>query len=288
MTKASGRTTRISGIVSLDLAGTRVSFVPDGAIQVRARGLFPGSGPGDWSASPGYVDEHGCLTAGHGGLLVECGDRALLIDAGYGPHTAQLPQDSPVFVSMQGGALMAGLQKLGRDPSTIEAVAITHLQVEHIGWASHPAAGSQPEFPNARVLISEPEWSSRQAHIGVTTTMLETLQPRVLTAADGQEVFPGVRAVLLPGHTPGHTGYEITSGETRLLAFGDAMHSAIQVNHPDWTPARESDPELAKHSRRRVIGRLLEPDTIGFGVHFTDVFGRLRESAGWRAWEPAQ
>src|SRR5271154_3098161 len=266
--KTSGQMRRVSGIVSLNIGDIKVSFVPDGAIKVRARGLFPGSNEGDWAANPEYVDQHGCLTAGHGGLLVERGDRALLIDAGYGPHTAQIPRGSPVFVSMQGGALIEGLEKLGRDPDTIEAVAITHLHVEHIGWVSHPAPGSQPAFRNARVLISEPEWSNRQAHLGVTTTMLETLQPRGLTFADGQEIFPGVHAVLLPGHTPGHTGYEIISGKTRLLAFGDVMPSAVQVNQTHWTAAGEFDPEQSGRSRRRVIDRLLEPDTIGFGIHF--------------------
>jgi glyoxylase-like metal-dependent hydrolase (beta-lactamase superfamily II) len=289
MTNTAERMRRVSGLRSLMVGELKVSFVPDGAIKVRARGLLPSSGEDDWAANPEYLDEHACLTAGHGGLLVEHGDRALLIDAGYGPSTAQLPQDSPVFVSMYGGALLDGLAQLGRDPDTIEAVAVTHLHVEHIGWACHRPDDGRPAFHRAEVLISEPEWSARQPHLGVTETMLDTLEPRVRAITDGQEIFPGVRAVVLPGHTPGHTAYEITSGNARLLAFGDAMHSAIQITHPDWTAVREPDPESSRRSRRWVISQLGRPGTLGFGIHFADaVFGRPVTSLGRQVWQPLE
>lgn len=54
--KTSGQMRRVSGIVSLNIGDIKVSFVPDGAIKVRARGLFPGSNEDDWAANPEYVD----------------------------------------------------------------------------------------------------------------------------------------------------------------------------------------------------------------------------------------
>jgi hypothetical protein len=50
--KTSDQMRRVSGIVSLNIGDIKVSFVPDGAIKVRARGLFPGSNEGDWAANP--------------------------------------------------------------------------------------------------------------------------------------------------------------------------------------------------------------------------------------------
>jgi hypothetical protein len=46
--KTSDQMRRVSGTVSLNIGDIKVSFVPDGAIKIRARGLFPGSNEGDW------------------------------------------------------------------------------------------------------------------------------------------------------------------------------------------------------------------------------------------------
>jgi glyoxylase-like metal-dependent hydrolase (beta-lactamase superfamily II) len=90
-----------------------------------------------------------------------------------------------------------------------------------------------------------------------------------------------------PGHTPGHTAYVIGSGDLRLIAFGDAMHSPIQVDHPEWSAAPDHDPKQAEDSRRRLIAEMSEPHTIGFGGHFADViFGRVDPHAEGPAWQP--
>jgi glyoxylase-like metal-dependent hydrolase (beta-lactamase superfamily II) len=40
-------------------------------------------------------------------------------------------------------------------------------------------------------------------------------------AGDDEEIFPGVRTVVTPGHSPGHTSYVITSSTgKRLIALG--------------------------------------------------------------------
>ena len=89
------------------------------------------------------------------------------------------------------------------------------------------------------------------------------------------------------GHTPGHAEYVITSGGQRLIAFGDAVHSPIQVEHPEWSLALDHDPVRAADQRRRLVAELAQPDTIGFGVHFADVvFGHVRRSGAGAAWRP--
>ncbi|MFM9443677.1 MBL fold metallo-hydrolase [Streptomyces acidiscabies] len=161
---------------------------------------------------------------GVGGLLVERDGRALLIDAGAGPLT----MDTGYGV-LTGGALLESLAALGRAPEGIEAVAVTHLHVDHIGWADHPA------FAHARVLVAVSEWTRRQDPLGA-------LEPRVCTVTDGEEVFPGVRATLAPGHTAGHTAYVIEAGGQRVIGFGvhfaDVVFGRVTVDngHPVWHP----------------------------------------------------
>jgi glyoxylase-like metal-dependent hydrolase (beta-lactamase superfamily II) len=105
---------------------------------------------------------------------------------------------------------------------------------------------------------------------------------------DGQEIFPGVHALLAPGHTPGHTAYVITSPAGRLIALGDAFHTPAQLPHPEWPSLPDVDSAAVIASRRRLIAELEQPGTVGFACHFGDqAFGRVvRDSAGLPSWEP--
>ncbi|MFF1821572.1 MBL fold metallo-hydrolase [Kribbella sp. NPDC058245] len=259
---------------SLDLGDLRVTYIPDGAVQLVPDRWFPTTTAATWSEHSQYVDASGHLVASIGGLLIESGDRALLIDAGFGPQTWPAAPDAPIGV-VQGGTL---LDNLGRDPRDIEAVAFTHLHVDHVGWAS--------AFPAATYLIAEPEWAERHHAVanGIDQQTLDTLQDRTKTVADGNEIFPGVTVSLFPGHTAGHAAYVVQSGSQRLIAFGDAMHSSLQVTHPEWWAAPDHDREQAMTQRRRLIDELRQPGTIGFGIHFADVqFGRVAAESTWEA-----
>ncbi|WP_067822043.1 MBL fold metallo-hydrolase [Actinomadura kijaniata] len=269
------RLTTPSGPRTLTLGDLRLTYVPDGDVRLKPRGWFPASTDADWAARPEYLADDGNLVASLGGLLVEHGDRALLIDTGFGPVT--LPDDpaNALTGAVRSGALPDSLAALGRAPADVEAVAITHLHPDHLGW--------QDRF--ATVLVAAPEWADREHVIehGTPAETLDALAPRVRTFTDGEEVFPGVRTRITAGHTPGHTVYEITSGGRRLLAFGDALHSPAQAARPDWSAAVDHDPELAAKERALLVAELSEPDTLGFGVHFADVpFGRVRDGR----WEP--
>jgi glyoxylase-like metal-dependent hydrolase (beta-lactamase superfamily II) len=278
------RLRRPAGTGSVRLGGTRVSFVPDGAVRLPPRGWLPGTTEETWAAHPDYLDSSGHLVASIGGLLVENGDRAMLIDAGFGPQSLPADPATPRG-AIGGGALLDGLAELGRGPADIEAVAVTHLHPDHLGWAWHPApGGDRPAFGHARYLVAEPEWATRDRAPG---EIVQAMAPRVRTVADGQEIFPGVRVRITGGHTPGHTEYVITSGGQRLIAFGDAMHSPIQVGHPGWSAAVDHDPARSARHRRELVAELAEPGTIGFGVHFADVvFGQVRPEGAGLAWRP--
>ncbi|MFJ7207092.1 MBL fold metallo-hydrolase [Streptomyces sp. NPDC098789] len=282
-----GRLNRPSRIRSLQLGDTKVSYVPDGAVRVRPLELLGDTTAEVWDAHPEYLDATGHLVGSVGALLVEHGGRALLIDAGFGPQEQEVP-DGPI-ARIRGGELLDRLAELGRAPSDIEAVAFTHLHSDHLGWACHRVPGSDlPVFTDAAYLVSGPEWAGRDllADQGMAE-QVAALAPRVRTVEDGQEVFPGVHVRIAPGHTVGHAEYVITGGGRRLIAFGDALHSPIQIDRPDWSSAFDHDPERTADHRHRLVAELAEPDTIGFGVHLADVvFGRVLREGDGPAWQP--
>ncbi|MFG7943315.1 MBL fold metallo-hydrolase [Streptomyces sp. NHF165] len=287
-TGSEDRLRRPARIRSVRVGELRVSYVPDGAVKMVPRSLFPTTSDGTWERNGPYLDASGWLTISAGGLLIEHGERAMLVDAGYGPFPEPVSMEEHGMASMYGGSLLESLAALGRRPHEIEAVAITHLHVEHLGWAAHPEPGSaDPAFGHAQYLVSAREWEDRRTTFGVTEQVADALAPRVRVVADGDEVFPGVRAVALPGHTAGQMGYEVTSGDARLLAFADVLHSPVQVAHPDWAIVGEPAADASAALRRQVLARLADEDIVGFGIHFADVpFGRVRRDGDTFAWAP--
>lgn len=277
--------TRPSGVRTLTLGDLQVTYVPDGSVQLRPDLWFPGSRSEDWEALSHYLDTEGYLVASVGGLLVETGERALLIDTGFGPNRIPSQRTHPALGVLEGGGLPAGLRGLGRDPATIDTVAFTHLHDDHVGWATHPAPdGSGPFLPNARLVASEQAWRSWAP---LTTGQVDTsFRKRVLAFGDG-EFFPGVRALRSPGHAPGHTCFEISSGDRRLVVLGDAMHSPLQVSRPSWHVSLDQSPRAAVDSRLALLEELARTDTLGFAGHFADVvFGSVSGTADQRRWEP--
>ncbi|MBF6170127.1 MBL fold metallo-hydrolase [Nocardia blacklockiae] len=287
--QADERLSRPGRIRSIRLGETTVSFVPDGAVQGKPREWLPDSTAQTWAEQPQYLDAAGYLVASIGGLLVEHAGRALLIDAGFGPQSMPAEPGGPNG-AIYGGALLDSLAELGRGPGEIEAVAFTHLHPDHIGWAWHPAdGGDQPVFTEAEYLVPEPEWTHRELLEagGTTAEIAAVLAPRVRTVTAGHEIFPGVEVQIVDGHTSGHARYVITGGGTRLIAFGDSLHSPIQVDHPEWSCVYDHDPLRAAEQRRRLLAELEQPGTIGFGNHFADVvFGRVRRTGHGPGWLP--
>ncbi|MER5728849.1 MBL fold metallo-hydrolase [Streptomyces sp. NPDC002138] len=281
------RLRRPSGVRSIRLGGTKVSYVPDGKALFRPLGLLPDTTDEVWAAHPEHLDAAGLLTGSVGALLVEHGERALLIDAGLGPQTLTAPEGP--LSEIHGGALPRSLAELGRRPEDIEAVAFTHLHPDHIGWACHPAPdGDRPLLAHADYLVSRPEWDRRDLlEAQGMSEQVAALAPHVRTITDGEEIFPGVRVRITPGHTVGHAEYVITGGGRRLIAFGDAVHAPIQFEHPEWSAGFDHDPATTAENRRRLAAELAQPGTIGFGVHLADlVFGHVQQDGNGPAWHP--
>jgi glyoxylase-like metal-dependent hydrolase (beta-lactamase superfamily II) len=285
------RLTSYPRVRSLRLGELKITYVPDGLCLCKPHGWLPAATDADWAANRDHLDDGGWLPASIGGLLVELGDRALLIDTGFGPEDHPDDPANPVIGRIYGGEMLDGLRRLGREPSQIEAVAITHLHLDHLGWAWSTEPGADaPPFGHATHFVAAPEWERRDlaAVNGATEERLATFGTRVRTVEDGEEIFPGVRVSFSAGHTFGHTTYTITGGGQRLIAFGDAIHHPVQITYPEWGCALDHDPAEATDHRHRLVEELSRPDTIGYGNHFADVvLGRAeRRPDGRFTWVP--
>jgi glyoxylase-like metal-dependent hydrolase (beta-lactamase superfamily II) len=184
-------------------------------------------------------------------LIVRTPDRVLLFDTGNGPSAM----------------LSASMATAGVDAAAVTDIFISHSHGDHVGGLV--GANGGPAFPNAVVHVSTNEWEAMQADPQLAT-LVTTVTPSVSTFEPGAELVPGVvRAVDIQGHTPGHSGYLITSGQESLLYIGDTMHhSVISVQRPDWTIAFDGDAPLAQESRRALLASTAASGQRVYAVHF--------------------
>ena len=185
-------------------------------------------------------------------LLVKTGDRVVLIDTGMGPKA--------------NGVLIGSLAKARVTPDQVTDVLITHSHPDHIGGLL--TADGTPAFPKAVVRMTDAEWASVKAN-PQQAAFVDAIGPQVQPFAGGAEVLPGITSVVLKGHTPGHSGYEITSGASKLLDIGDMAHSVVvSLAKPEWAMGYDSDKPTGEATRREELTTLAKSGETIFAPHF--------------------
>jgi glyoxylase-like metal-dependent hydrolase (beta-lactamase superfamily II) len=194
------------------------------------------------------------------------------------------------------GKMPQNLKAAGIDIADIDSELLTHVHPDHSNGLTDDAGVAQ--FPTAEIVVNGDEvdhWHNdaamakanerqRVRHFQMARTQLAPYHNRMRRITSG-EVFPGVTAVPIPGHTPGHTAYLISSGSDSLFIWGDIVHIPnVQVPRPEVTMEFDSDPEKAAATRMRVFDmattdRLL---VAGMHTHFPGFGHRIRDGKGYR------
>ena len=77
----------------------------------------------------------------------------------------------------------------------------------------------------------------------------------------------------------------VTSGGERALVLGDAAHTPVQFQEPDWVSRADMDPELTRQTRRALVERLEREKILVAAGHFeAPGFGRVVLLEGKRYW----
>lgn len=196
-------------------------------------------------------------------FAIHSAGRVALIDTGRGP--AQ-------------GRVFDHLDAAGIDRAAIDAILLTHMHPDHSNGLTDPDGA--PYFPKVELVLAEKEvahWHDDAAKAKVSPSQQERffmgaraqIKPYLdrVRPSEG-EVFPGVTAVPLPGHTPGHTGYMVSSGGETLLIWGDIVHhSDIQITRPDVWVEQDSDPGTAVATRMKTLEMAARERLLVAGAH---------------------
>ena len=189
-------------------------------------------------------------------FLVNTGSKLVLVDAGAGK----------LFGPAAGGQLVANLRAAGYQPEDIDMVLLTHIHGDHSGGLT---VDGKAVFPNAVVRVDRHDsefWldganaqkmpaAERHSFATAAASLAPYLAAgRVQPFDSGSELLPGIRAVPAPGHTPGHTLYEIESRGRKLVVWGDLIHAKdVQLPRPGVTVQFDVNERAAAAQRKQVL-----------------------------------
>jgi glyoxylase-like metal-dependent hydrolase (beta-lactamase superfamily II) len=209
-------------------------------------------------------------------FVVKTADKTILIDAGTG----------------SGGNLLKNLELAGVTPDTTDIVIITHMHSDHIGGLAGPKA--EKVFTSAQVYVAAEElryWlNAVSSEKNAARTLKAVYADKLKTFEWDENIIPEIKAIGAPGHTPGHTMFEISSGDDKILVIGDLVHNIkVQTIDPSISVVFDSDPKQAAAVRKKIFKDAARSKTKIAGMHipFPGVGYLSEDSAGKYFFNPS-
>ncbi|KPQ07445.1 MAG: Zn-dependent hydrolase [Rhodobacteraceae bacterium HLUCCA12] len=261
------------------IGSAEVTILTDGAIAFPPD-YFPGT---EGDRIDALLEQAGTdrIDTNFNAVLIRNGGKVILADAGprelFGPDAGGLPE---------------ALNEAGTRPEDIEILFATHLHPDHIAGMITPDGAAV--FPNAELFVTKGEydfWSNESTTQGagepvsewgqLARAVLAAYADRLRIIPDGGEIAPGMTALALPGHTPGHSGWRLDSDGAQLLHVGDIVHApALQVPDPEIAIVFDIDPDTARRTRKRLLDELASDGALFTGGHFLRPAFHAIERAG--------
>jgi glyoxylase-like metal-dependent hydrolase (beta-lactamase superfamily II) len=280
---------QVPGFFRLQVGDLEVTALSDGVTVIDPHWLTGKKATMDGIEKAFHEDPH-LLDGAENGFLVNTGKQLILVDAGAG-----------TWFGAAFGRLANSLRSAGYTVDQVDLVLVTHLHSDHIGGLT--TQDGTRVFPNADIYVAKAEsdfWLSPEIAAKAPKDAQPFFQSAQAIAApyikagkwhtfSGSEpVVDGVRVVPLPGHTPGHTGYEFSSKGQKILFWGDIIHAQrVQLQHPEVTVVFDIDPTAAAATRNQLLPKLAREDVVIAGPHMLfPGLGRLRKEGRGYFWAP--
>ncbi len=252
--------TTISGGVFLIDGGTMFGVVPKSLWQ---RVVEP--------------DERNLITSATNCVLIETGERTILIETGYGSKFSE--KKRKIHGAQPGDPMVEKLAAHGVGIEQVDMVILSHLHFDHAGGATQldEAGNLRPTFPNATYVAQRREWINATAGFPELygaypqENLLPLAESGQLQLIDGNvEIVPGIRAEVNGGHTHGHQSLFIESGGETAVFIGDICPMAAHLPTL-WCMAYDVDVLQTRRAKPELLGRIADRGWLALFDHDPEI-----------------
>ena len=258
----------------LQVGDFRIHMMNESVIKVDPGGAF-GLVPRVLWSQLMPPDENHLVPMIHNCLLVQIGDRNILVDTGHGE---KLNDKQKGFMQLQRpyGGLTDSLARLGLAPADIHLVIDTHLHGDHAGGNTRfdEAGKVVATFPNAEYVVQRREYEdamhpnerTRATYFPINYQPLyESGQMRLLDA--DSELFAGITGHVTRGHTPAHMSIRFESKGHQALFVCDMASYAIHFERLGWMTGYDVEPLETLETKRHWQQWALETGALLIFCH---------------------
>ncbi|MBK6555296.1 MAG: MBL fold metallo-hydrolase [Rhodocyclaceae bacterium] len=282
--------TQVPGYYRMTLGNIEVTALFDGATQLDPKLLKNTSAQEVAKLHARMFVKGPTLQIAVNAYLINSGGKLVLVDAG-----------AAKVLGPKLGQIVTNLKAAGHTPEQVDVVLLTHLHGDHV--AGLVDAEGKAVFANAQIWSAKADndfWLSEE----IAAKAPKEFQPFFKMARDAaapylktgqwktyatdQELLPGIASVAANGHTPGHSGYLVGTGEDRLLIWGDIVHNhAVQFARPQVAIEYDNDPKAAVATRKAIFAKAAREKLLVAGMHLPfPGIGHVRKEASGYSWVP--
>lgn len=213
-------------------------------------------------------DEQNRCNAAIRSLLIDTGEKRILIDTGIG---TRIPDDFLKYQGLNGDMnLLSSLAEVGYSSEDITDVLFTHLHWDHCGGALiNDANGNvKLQFPNAQMWVSKRQWewavnpNEREftAYPSDIIMPLNDFNRLNLIDNDGQ-LFPNVEVRHHRGHTHGLLVPIVTFGSRKVVFVGDLIPVSANLA-PIYLSAYDIFPLDTIKEKNEILNEIVDGEYI--------------------------
>ncbi|MBK7815683.1 MAG: MBL fold metallo-hydrolase [Rhodocyclaceae bacterium] len=282
--------TQVPGYYRMTLGNIEVTALFDGATQLDPKLLKNTSAQEVAKLHARMFVKGPTMQIAVNAYLINSGGKLVLVDAG-----------AAKVLGPKLGQIVTNLKAAGHTPEQVDVVLLTHLHGDHV--AGLVDAEGKAVFANAQIWSAKADndfWLSEE----IAAKAPKEFQPFFKMARDAaapylkigqwktyatdQELLPGIASVAANGHTPGHSGYLVGTGEDRLLIWGDIVHNhAVQFARPQVAIEYDNDPKAAVATRKAIFAKAAREKLLVAGMHLPfPGIGHVRKEASGYSWVP--
>jgi len=206
-------------------------------------------------------------------LLVDTGDRKVLIDTGAGT------KQSEKFFSYSrlngNGNLHQSLKSAGYSYADITDVVLTHLHWDHCGGCVYYDEENKPQvtFKKATHWVSSEQWNNytdpnkREGAVYFADNMMPVHEDGLLkTVEESRLIIPGIHIELFNGHTAGNMVPIVHTPKGALAFMGDLV-PVLPCIQALWVSAYDTQPLVSIDEKERFLKQATQQNISLFFEH---------------------